>query len=402
MLTKYKAELQEEWQHILAWWMKYAVDETYGGFYGKIDNNNRAHQEAEKGIVLNSRILWAFSSAHRHFPKEKYLTLATRAYRYITSYFVDKKNGGLCWSVDYAGQPLNCRKQVYGLAFAIYGMSEYYQATRRQKALDLSLALFQQIEQYSFDPVKNGYIEALSPDWLPIADLRLSDKDANEKKTMNTHLHIMEAYTNLYRCYANEKLAERIKNLIHIFLDRIINRETSHLDLFFDEDWQTKGNIISFGHDIEASWLLLEAAEITGDEKLVTRVVPATIKLANAAAEGLAEDGGLNNEILNGIPDREKHWWQQAEAMVGFLNAARLTGEKKYLRQSLSVWEFIQQYILDKQNGEWYWGIGADHALLPVEDKAGFWKCPYHNSRACLEGIKRIDRLLSVPGGDSL
>ncbi len=396
MLTKYRAELLEEWQNILAWWMKYAVDETYGGFYGKIDNNNRAHQQAEKGIVLNSRILWAFSAAYHHFPKEEYLALATRAYHYISTYFRDKKNGGLYWSVDYAGQPLNRRKQVYGLAFAIYGMSEYYQTTRRQEALDLSLALFHLIEQYSFDLLKNGYIEALSPDWLPMADLRLSDKDANEKKTMNTHLHIMEAYTNFYRCYPDEKLAEKIKNLVHIFLDHIINRETSHLDLFFDEDWQTKGNIISFGHDIEASWLLLEAAEIAGDEKLVDRVVPAAIKLANAAAEGLADDGGLDNEIMNGIPNREKHWWPQAEAMVGFLNAAGLTGEKKYLRQSLSAWEFIQQYILDKQNGEWYWGIMADHTLLPGEDKAGFWKCPYHNSRACMEGIKRIDRLLAA------
>ncbi|HEY6083731.1 MAG TPA: AGE family epimerase/isomerase, partial [Chitinophagaceae bacterium] len=393
---KYRAELQEEWQNILAWWMKYAVDETHGGFYGKINNHNQVHQQAEKGIVLNSRILWTFSSAHRQFPKEEYLALATRAYQYITTHFHDKKNGGLYWSVDYAGQPLNRRKQVYGLAFAIYGMSEYYQATRREEALDLSLTLFHLIEQYSFDNLKNGYIEALSPDWLPIADLRLSDKDANEKKTMNTHLHIMEAYTNLYRCYPDEKLAEKIKNLIHIFLDHIINRETAHLDLFFDEDWQTKGNIISFGHDIEASWLLLEAAEITGDEKLTATVVPAAVKLANAAAEGLEGDGGLDNEIVNGIPDREKHWWQQAEAIVGFLNIAGLTGEKKYLLHSLSAWRFIRQYILDKQNGEWFWGVSADHTILPLEDKAGFWKCPYHNSRACLEGIKRIDRLLAT------
>lgn len=391
MLQKYKEDLENELHDILDFWRNRTIDDLNGGFIGKIDNNNRINVEAPKGSVLNSRILWTFSAAYQVTNNDSYLSTAERAFEYFREYFIDKEFGGVYWTVDYKGRPLDTKKQIYALAFAVYGLSEFYLSSKNEAAKDLAIELYNTIIKYSYDFENGGYIEALTRDWKEINDLRLSKKDANEKKTMNTHLHLLEAFANLYRVWKNEKVEEKVSELIYIFLNRIIDPETHHLVLFFDEKWNKKSQIVSYGHDIEAAWLIEEAAGIVQNNSLSQQVQQNSVSLALAATDGLDSDGGLwyEYDIANDDLIKEKHWWPQAEAMVGFFNAWQITGDEKFLQNSLSSWKFIQQHILNKKNGEWFWGIEEDNTVMN-EDKIGIWKCPYHNSRACMELIKRI------------
>jgi mannobiose 2-epimerase len=308
-------------------------------------------------------------------------------------FFIDKKYGGVFWSVNYKGEPFDSKKQIYAIAFVLYGCCEYYRSTGDETAKNTAIHLYHIIQQYSYDEIKGGYFEAFSRNWLSMEDIRLSDKDANEKKTMNTHLHILEAYINLFRIWPSPELANHQRELINDFLLHIIHPETGHLDLFFDENWKVKGDTISYGHDIEASWLLLEAAEVLKEDDLITRCKEVALKMADAAIEGLDTDGGLWYEYEPSVPRfvRQKHWWPQAEAMVGCINAWQISKNEKYLQYALHNWQFVKQFILDKKNGEWFWGVNEDYSIMKEEDKAGIWKCPYHNSRACLEIVKRLE-----------
>ncbi|HXS57389.1 MAG TPA: AGE family epimerase/isomerase [Hanamia sp.] len=391
MLQQFKEDLENELQNILDFWENKTIDDLHGGFLGQIDNDNKIIPDAPKGSVLTSRILWTFSSAYNLIKSTDYLKTAERAFGYLRDHFIDKEYGGVFWTVDYKGNPLDTKKQIYALAFAIYGLSEYYIGSKNEEALLLAIDLYDTILKYSYDLENGGYIEALTRDWKEIDDLRLSNKDANEKKSMNTHLHLLEAFANLYRVWKNEKLEEKISELIYIFLNQIIDPETHHLILFFDEKWNPRSQIVSYGHDIEASWLIEEAAKIIGNEPLLQQVKDQSNNLAIAASDGLDTDGGLWYEYDLEKDDlvKEKHSWPQAEAMVGFFNAWKNTGVDRSLNRSLDSWNFIQEHILDKKKGEWFWGIHADNTVMN-EDKVGIWKCPYHNSRACMELIKRI------------
>ena len=385
------AEFQAELDNILAYWRTHAPDEAAGGFLGKIDNDNRPTPDAPKGAVLHARILWTFAAACNHQPSAENLAVARRAYEYITAHFLDAEHGGVYWSVDYQGQPLDTKKQIYALAFTIYGLSEYHRASGDAQALAHAQALFRSIEAHSFDPAEGGYLEAFARDWQPLGDLRLSAKDANEKKTMNTHLHILEAYANLYREWPDADLRQQIDSLLLDFTDHIMDQETSHLILFLDEHWQPRPDAVSYGHDIEAAWLLLEAAEVLHEPDLITHFQQTAVALARAAAEGLTPDGALTYELHpGGRPDADRHWWVQAEAVVGFYNAYQVSGDAQFRDMAEGAWRFTQQHILDKENGEWFWGVHADGSLMTGEDKAGFWKCPYHNGRACLEMLRRL------------
>ena len=389
-LVKLKSELEKELANILHYWMHHAVDEKCGGFYGKIDNDNVVDVNAPKGLVLNGRILWAFSAAYNHTGEKQYLAIADRAWHFLVNHFLDNQFGGFYWSLGKDGEIGDSKKQIYGIAFCLYGFSEYYKATNNSKALQQSKYCYFCIERYSFDKDRGGYLEAFTRNWEPISDLRLSTKDANEKKTMNTHLHVLEAYANLYKVWNDEKLRNSIRLLLETFIKYFVNSDSGHLYLFFDEEWQVKGDIVSYGHDIEAAWLLLEAAEIIGDDEMVGKIKLISVKMAAAAAKGLDIDGGLWYEVEHGKLVYQKHSWPQAEAMVGFFNAWQITNDKKYLHYVLNNWQFIQQYMVDKENGEWFWGVNRDHTVMDGKDKAGFWKCPYHNSRACMEISKRI------------
>lgn len=389
----FKQEMLHELEgNILAFWRDKMTDQVHGGFLGRIDGNGVAHPEAEKGAMLNACILWAFSAAYRVTRTQEWLSTATRAKDYFVSHFIDKECGGVYWSLNPDGTPKDTKKQTQAIGFAIYGLSEFTRATGDQDTLALALSLYHDIEDHAYDPENNGYIEALTRDWKPIGDMRLSDKDENASRTMNTHLHIIESYTNLLRCLDeqdddNDELRASVVNLLHIFTDIIINRQTGHLDLFFNDWWEGKRNVESFGHDIEAAWLLHEAALVLGDvdiDDVVRRV-------AKAADEGVQPDGSMVYEHWKdtGRTDTQRQWWTLCENVIGHLDLYQYYGDRDALGVALSCWNFIKRRIVDHEQGEWLWSVDAEGHPNRKDDKAGFWKCPYHNSRLCLEVLER-------------
>lgn len=394
-----KTAADHELEQILHWWINHMTDPKNGGFYGRIDSFNHLHEKADKGIILNTRILWTFAAAARITQKDQYRVVAEKACQYILHHFWDVVYEGVYWMLNNKGEVVNDRKQIYAQAFAIYAFSEHYLLTEDPICKEKAIELFWLIERYSLDKKKGGYLEAFNNEWGPLNDLRLSEKDMNVAKTMNTHLHILEAYTNLFRIYPHNSLADALRSLIQLFLDRFINPETYHLNLFFDENWTLKSEEISFGHDIETSWLLVEAAEVLRDEDILKNCQSIALKMVNAVLDrGMDSDGGLFNEGLeSNIIDSNKHWWPQAEAVVGFLNAYQISGQSFYLDHAARSWEFIQQFIKDPVGGEWHWMVDqSGKPILGKEDKAGAWKAPYHNGRACMECTSRIMEIIKA------
>ena len=380
--------LEELTRNILPYWIRNMPDRNGDGFYGRIDGRDNVVAEAPRGAILNARIMWSFSAAWMKVRDPLYLEMATRARDYIFRHFFDDLHGGTYWCLKSNGEPLETKKQIYSQAFFIYALSAYHAATGDRESLERAITLFRLIEKHSFDRERDGYFEAFTRGWGELADLRLSEKDANEKKTMNTHLHLLEAYTSLYRIWPDEELRRQLSGLVRIFADRIVDPATSHLNLFFDEEWNCRSSIVSYGHDIEASWLLCEAAEALGEADSISGVA---LRIASAAHEGLAEDGSLfyERDDAKGHFDRDRHWWVQSEGVVGFLNAWQLSGDKSWLELAANLFEYIIVNLVDSDNGEWFWSIRADGTVNRDDDKAGFWKCPYHNSRMCLEILAR-------------
>ena len=387
-----KEVLDELKSNIIPFWSS-RMTTADGSILGRIDGEGKPDPYAPRGAVLCARTLWAFSSAYRVLGVPEYLEQATAAKRELIDHFIDKEYGGVFWSLNPYGTPLDTKKQMYAIGFAIYGLSEYVRATGGDKeALDWASKLFADMEAHCFDAEGNGYIEALSRDWSPIEDMRLSTKDRNDSRTMNTHLHIIEPYTNLYRVLPSDMLKERIVNLLSIFTERIV-RQDGHLGLFFNDAWESQSDGISFGHDIEASWLLWESAEVVepagSPSPLKERLKPICLKIADAADEGLGPQGQMYYE--DRPSDKDAHWWVQAESVVGNWNAWQLSGNEKYREASLNCWEFIKSQIVCP-DGEWYWSRRADGSANTTDDRAGFWKCPYHNTRMCLEIIERTGK----------
>ena len=389
LVDEVRKELEND---ILPFWINKMVDNVNGGFYGQITGEDVLCPEASKGAILNARILWTFSSAYRILKKESYLEIASRAKDYIIDKFYDKQFGGIYWELDAKGNPTDTKKQIYAIGFAIYGLSEYVRITGDEEVLGYAVKLFEAIEKYSFDSARGGYFEAFTRDWKPIEDMRLSEKDENESKTMNTHLHVLEAYTNLYRVWKNELLKKQLAHLIDVFLHKILDKDTNHLNLFFDDNWINKYHIMSYGHDIEASWLIHEAAIVLGDQSVLNEVENIVPKLAKAADDGLNDYRSMLYERFNykDFLDRELHWWVQAENVVGHVNLYQHYTDCKALETASDCWKFIKDKLIDKLNGEWYWSILSDGTINKKDDKAGFWKCPYHNARMCLEIIERF------------
>ncbi|WP_420401835.1 AGE family epimerase/isomerase [Flagellimonas sp.] len=391
-----RRELDFTVQHnILEYWVNNAIDVKYGGFVGQVDSQNIKNTSSNKGIVLNSRILWTFSLAYKKLNKEIYHVLADRVYDYISRNFFDTEHGGVFWELDYLGEAINKKKQIYAQAFTIYALTEYYKISKSNMVLEQAKELFHLIEKYSFDQVNNGYIEAFSEDWSGLKDMRLSTKDANQEKTMNTHLHILEAYTNLYRVWPDDFLKEQQENLIRLFLEKFINKD-DHFNLFFTNTWENQSSIISYGHDIEGAWLLTEAAEIIGNGELIKLTEEVSVRMAQKfIAEAIDHDGGIINErdSENGHVDTEKHWWQHAEALVGLLNAYKISQDQNFIPPIFNIWNFIKKHLIDHKHGEWFWMAKSENASSEPLEKIGFWKCPYHNSRACFEMMDRIDAL---------
>ena len=395
-IQQFSAAVRDELENnLVPFWLEKAIDPEHGGFIGQMSNDGTIDSEAPKGLILNTRILWTFSALYRFNQDSRFRETAQLAYDYLEAYFWDTSFGGVFWLLDYKGHPLDNKKKIYGQAFYIYALAEHYQAFEDSSVLERAGGMFDLIEIHSRDQTYGGYIEVCNRDWSIAEDLRLSDKDMDEKKSMNNHLHLLEAYTNLYRIRPENRLRERLMELIDIFDQRILNPDTGHLNHFFDDTWRPKSDNYTFGHDIEASWLLCEAAEVLEEPALTSRVRRLALQLARVTlAEGLDDDGGLFYEGRAGqVTDPDRQWWPQAESVVGFLNAYELSGDDSFLEAAKNAWTFIEKYFIDRQHGEWFWRIDTAGRPDPAEPKVSQWKGPYHNVRACLEIIKRLTRL---------
>jgi mannobiose 2-epimerase len=391
-LEQLKSEVQVNLtQNILPYWSTKVPDNNNGGFYGKIDGYEQVFPEEDKGGILNARILWTFSSAYRITKDSAYLQMAVRAKDYILTHFIDYEYGGAYRSVTFKGEPSDTRKQTYTQAFFIYALAEFYRATGDTVALRNARNIFELFEKYALDKESNGYFEVFSRDWQRSHDRLIGETTDNDEKTMNTSLHIMEAYANLYRVWPDKKMEERLRNMVELFLDKIIDQKTFHLINFMDREWNPTSTIDSYGHDIECSWLLCEAAHLIDDQSLIARTKEVSLKMADAAAEGLQADGSLvyEKDYSSGHINTNRSWWAQSETVVGYLNAYQLSGDEKYLSNSINCWNFIKNNLVDTKNGGWF-GSVTESGVIGSGNKAGFWTAPYHNGRMCMEIIERV------------
>jgi mannobiose 2-epimerase len=382
-------------EHILPFWTGPALDHEQGGWRGWMDNDLCIDRSQPKGLILNSRILWTFSAVFRASPKKLYGEMAKRAYEIMTSRFWDSEHGGAYWRLTDDWHVLDDVKKIYGQAFYIYAMAEYHQAFGEAAARDRAIELFELIEHHSYNSTHGGYFEVCRRDWSPAENTSLSEKDMAEKKSMNNHLHVLEAYTNLYRIWKNARVEKRLRELIDLFAKKILDPRTNHLHHFFDERWRVRSDSYTFGHDIEAAWLLYEAAEVLEDAALLEQTRAIALKMAGVVLnEGVDRDGGLFYEGRAGqIIDRGKEWWPQAEAVVGFLNAFQIGDDEKFFNAAQQVWNYIIEHIVDHVHGDWFWRINEDGRPDSKQPKVSEWKGPYHSSRACLETLRRLDKI---------
>lgn len=375
--------------NILPFWMKYSVDPS-GGFYGTLKRDGSPVAEAEKGVVLNARILWTFSTAYRMYGDESYRKLADRAQLYFIDHFIDRQYSGVFWLLNADGSPRDSNKQTYGCAYAIYGLSEHFRATDNKESLQKAIELYQTMEQKVKDPVNDGYIESFTREWNKPAKYGY-DGDGKASKSMNTHIHVLEAYTSLYRVWKDEGLRNRLVKLIGILTHQLYNVRTHHLILYADDHWKNLNDIDSYGHDIETGWLLTEAADVLGDKTITRHCHKVAIELTDAALkEGMTSAGYMMYERNKEKIRNDASWWCQAETVVGCVNAWQITGKKRYLNQAKTTWNFIRSQMIDKTYGEWFRTVNADGTPRLDEPKASPWNCPYHNSRMGFEIDRRL------------
>ena len=401
---------------ILPFWMK-LKDEENGGFYGLVDPEISVHKDAVKGVILTSRILWSFSEAYLTLGDMKYLEYAKHAYVFLRDKCVDKERGGVYWSVTYDGKPSDSQKHSYNHSFAIYALATYYEATGDEEALKLAIELFEVVEKHFNDG--NGYTEALDVSFNPSSNEKLSENGVMAARTMNTALHIMEAYTVLFKVLkygpadteymecglegADEysgMVQEKIEKVLDCFADKIYQGK-DRLEVFFDKDFNPIIDLWSYGHDIEASWLIDRALEVL-DEDYIGDSLPKLKRLTDLLAEtiyktAISEDGSMLNECERGVVNTKRIWWVQAEAIIGFVNYYQKHGGDAnpevsgYLKAAEAVWDICDKYFIDRRDGgEWFnelfEDLTPDRSMNIVDE----WKCPYHTSRMCMEILKRM------------
>jgi mannobiose 2-epimerase len=386
-------ETRNERARIASWWTQHSVDHAGGGFFGAIDGDSTPSTDADKAVILNTRLLWAFSELSR--ADGQGADLAERAAAYITDKFFDDEHGGLYWMLDASGRPTNRRKQAYAQAFGLYAFAAHYAASGHEQSLSMARSLFDVLEHKLFSAEHDGYWEARGAGFEPIDDVRLSDRDLNAPLTMNTHLHVLEAYTQLYAVLRAPPVADALARTARILMRRIYDRESGHLRLFFDADWRSIDRTVSFGHDIEASWLIWEAADCLGLADLKAEARECVLRLAEATlTQAIGPHGEVFEDIdVDGHLRERRVWWIQGEALVGFLNAFGLSSDERFLDAALNVWRFIKSYQLDA-NAEWRATSSLDAPETP-DLMAGPWKCPYHTTRAMIEAERRARALLN-------
>lgn len=379
--------------NILPFWMKHTVDRVNSGFYGALTNDLVVHNEEPRSAILCARILWTYATAYQRLGGDDYLEMARWAYDYLTRVFFDKEYGGVYWHVDYQGRPIVDRKHHYAQAFAMYGLSEYYRASGDEQSLEIAKDLFRLLEKHAYDPIHGGYIEGTSRKWEALEDMRLSDKDLNSRKSMNTMLHMLEAYTSLLRIWDDSALRKQQRGIIETFQQHIIDHQTHHFKLFFDDQWNSLLEHDSYGHDIEGSWLLVEAAEVQGDPQLLAEIRQAAVAIAEAVErDGLEADGSIPYEGgPHGLVNDVKAWWVQAEAVVGFYNAYQVSGQERFAQTAHCSWKYIEEKVVDHVHGDWFKDLHHDGTPNPASYKTGPWECPYHHSRTCFEMLHRLE-----------
>jgi len=410
-LKNYRSFFEKELNgNILPYWMKYGVEKEGNGFYGAVDLDGNPVLTANKTSVLNARILWTFSAAAMIDENEEYGAMADKAYRVVTEDFEDKEWGGYYMELSSFNEVANDIKHTYAQAFVIYSLCKYYEFRPLDTVMQKIRDFFSLLEEKAKDPVNAGYRESFTRDWKIYSENRMADN--NEPKSMNTHLHVLEAWAALYKVWKDPLVERRLTELMNLFLDKII-RKSGHFGIFFEESFteaESSKGICSFGHDIEGSWLLWEAAEILGNSEIIERMRVIAVKMVdNIERVAVDKDGGLFLEStrFGSHVKTNKHWWQQAETLVGFMNAYELTKDLKYWKTVKLSWSFIDKYLIDHQRGEWFTKLnrlGEPYLVEPADDPSPYyrndwkidpWKCPYHNGRSMMEMMKRIDGLVS-------
>ena len=383
------AALKDELLRIADWWLDQTQDEHYGGFIGEVDSASKPVANAAKGSVLNSRLLWFFSTIAQLEPQPQFRNAADRAYGAFIENFCDKEFGGTYWELTHDNSVLDDNKQVYAQCFYIYALAAYFKLTQDQQAIASALRIFDLLEEHALDRLEGGYIESLDRQWQRKSTQRLSDEDLVAPKSMNTHLHVVEAYSALYEVTGAQKVAAALRSSIQLFDDYILDHDTGHLRMFFNGNWADRSTHLSFGHDIEASWLLWKAVSVLGDESMIQRFRAISLTMVDQHMESALGDNGESLDqasLANGQNCEASVWWVQAEALVGYLAAFKQTRDPRYLKVADGIWRFIQDNHIDQVNGEWHW-LGADSAASQQPKyKAGFWKGPYHNGRAMMVG----------------
>ncbi len=386
-LTK-KACQDELTQSILPFWTK-LNDLDNGGYYGRVSGKNIPVKDSPKGVTMHAHLLWLFSAAYGRIKDQGYLNQAMRTYEYLVGHFLDEEFGGFLWEITYDGRVLHSEKWTYAQAATILGLTEYFKISDDRQALTLCIDTFHAIEAYTFDKKYNGYLEGLDRHWGASSDVNKSNN--HTLKTLRTHLHLLEAYTNLYRIWPHAKVRDQLENLTKLIIRRFVVK-SGHLGLNFDASWNLISRSVSFGHDIEASWLIQEAAMLLAKEDLILLTEKVANGLTTAALKGQDADGGFSDEKKEDVnTGGHKHWWSQAEALVGLVSAWKLTSDDFYFHKAQKTWTFINNYLIDEQNGEWYPEVGPDHKPILTEDKAGTTKAGYHNGRAMMEMMDRLE-----------
>ncbi len=385
-INEVKNNLEE---NILKFWIDKMQDPN-GGFFGQMTGEEEILEDSPKGAIQNARILWAFSAAYRILKKKEYLMVATRAKDYFIEHFIDNKYGGVYWSVNANGSRLNKRKHLYAIGFGVYALSEYVRATNDENILKYAVNIYETLEKEGLDPENGGYVEAKDRDWGETNDYKLCDKDPEARKTMRTQLHILESFTNLYRVWPNDNLRKNIINLLDLFNEKLIDPETGHLGLFFDEKWNKIENSYSYGYDIEASWILLEAALIVKDIDRINKTRHVAQSLGQAALKGLQPDGSFTNMVCDGKECTCRQWWVQAEAVIGALWMWKYLNIKDGADIAINCWNYAATNLVDEEHGEWFWACKMDGTPNKEKDKVNFLKSPYHNSRMCFEVLEML------------